>query len=124
MPRSPRADEAGGLYHALNRANFRATIFKKDEDYIAFDKILHEALEIHDVQLYSYQVDARAIARSFAFKASVDRIENGVVPSSAESFASNVLFDGSVALQNVQRHASKCGSDFWRGVFANSACVL
>ncbi len=56
MPRSPRADEAGGLYHALNRANFRATIFKKDEDYFAFEKILHEALEIHDVQLYSYQL--------------------------------------------------------------------
>ena len=56
MPRSPRADEAGGLYQALNRANFRATIFKRDEDYIAFEKILHEALEIHDVQLCSYQL--------------------------------------------------------------------
>ncbi len=56
MPRSLRADEAGGLYHALNRANFRATIFKKEEDYVAFEKILFEALEIHDVQLYSYQL--------------------------------------------------------------------
>jgi putative transposase len=25
MPRPPRADEAGGLYHALNRGNLRAT---------------------------------------------------------------------------------------------------
>jgi putative transposase len=56
MPRSPRADEAGGLYHALNRANLRAPIFKKAEDYLAFEKILHEALEIHDVELYSYQL--------------------------------------------------------------------
>ncbi|TWU01091.1 hypothetical protein Pla52n_44630 [Stieleria varia] len=33
MPRPPRADEAGGLYHALNRGNLRATIFHKDADY-------------------------------------------------------------------------------------------
>ena len=32
MPRSPRADEAGGLYHALNRGNLRATIFHKEEE--------------------------------------------------------------------------------------------
>ena len=54
MPRSPRADEAGGLYHALNRGNLRATIFHKEEDYVAFEKILSEALEIHKVELYSY----------------------------------------------------------------------
>ena len=54
MPRSPRADEAGGLYHALNRGNLRATIFHKEEDYVAFEKILFEALEIHKVELYSY----------------------------------------------------------------------
>ena len=54
MPRAPRADEAGGLYHALNRGNLRATIFHKPEDYIAFEKILHEALEIYKVELYSY----------------------------------------------------------------------
>ena len=56
MPRSPRADEAGGLYHALNRGNFRVTIFNKDADYVAFEKILHEGLEIHQVELYSYQL--------------------------------------------------------------------
>jgi putative transposase len=33
MPRAPRADEAGGLYHALNRGNLGAEIFHKDEDY-------------------------------------------------------------------------------------------
>ncbi|TWT91946.1 hypothetical protein [Stieleria varia] len=37
MPRPPRADEAGGLYHALNRGNLRATIFHKDADYAAFE---------------------------------------------------------------------------------------
>ncbi len=42
MPRPPRADEAVGLYHALNRANMRAEIFKKEADYEAFGRILHE----------------------------------------------------------------------------------
>ena len=54
MPRSPRADEAGGLYHALNRGNLRAEIFHKWEDYVAFERILYEALEIHKIELYSY----------------------------------------------------------------------
>ena len=30
MPRPPLADEAGGLYHALNRGNLRAIIIDKD----------------------------------------------------------------------------------------------
>ena len=33
MPRPPRADAAGGLYHALNRGNLRADIFKKEGDF-------------------------------------------------------------------------------------------
>ena len=56
MPRSPRADEAGGLYHALNRGNLRADIFKKDEDFAAFERILGEALQRYQVELYAYQL--------------------------------------------------------------------
>ncbi|TWU47979.1 transposase [Rubripirellula reticaptiva] len=56
MPRPPRADEAGGLYHALNRGNLRADIFKKDEDFAAFERILQEALQIHQIELFSYQL--------------------------------------------------------------------
>lgn len=56
MPRPPRADEAGGLYHALNRGNLRATIFHKQEDYAAFERILYDALEIHQIELFSFQV--------------------------------------------------------------------
>ncbi len=55
-PRPPRADEAGGLDHALNRGNLRATIFHKDADFEAFERILYEALQIHQVELYSYQL--------------------------------------------------------------------
>lgn len=56
MPRPPRADEAGGLYHALNRGNMRATIFKKEADFVAFEKILYEGLQAYQVELYSYQL--------------------------------------------------------------------
>ena len=56
MPRRPRADEAGGLYHALNRGNARQTIFRKDADYAAFEKILSEGLELYDVSLFAFQL--------------------------------------------------------------------
>jgi hypothetical protein len=39
LPRPPRAGEAGGLYPALNRGNLRATIFHKDADFEAFERI-------------------------------------------------------------------------------------
>ncbi len=56
MPRPPRADEAGGIYHALNRGNMRATIFHKDGDFAAFEEILAEARERYRVDLLSYQL--------------------------------------------------------------------
>lgn len=56
MPRSPRADEAGGLYHALNRGNLRDDIFEDEADYSAFETILAEGLALHDVELFSYQL--------------------------------------------------------------------
>ena len=56
MPRSPRSDAAGELYHALNRGNLRADIFKKEGDFEAFEKILHEGLDRYEVELFSYQL--------------------------------------------------------------------
>ena len=56
MPRPPRADEAGGLYHALNRGNSRAQIFHKEADYEAFERILAEGLERYDVQCFCDQL--------------------------------------------------------------------
>lgn len=56
MPRPPRADEAGGIYHALNRGNARNTIFHKDGDYDAFERILAEGLDRYDVELFCYQL--------------------------------------------------------------------
>ena len=56
MPRPPRADEAGGLYHTLNRGNLRASIFHKEGDFEAFEQILSEALQIHEIELFAYQL--------------------------------------------------------------------
>lgn len=56
MPRPPRADEAFGIYHALNRGNLRATIFQKEGDYLAFEKILGEGLERYQIELLCYQL--------------------------------------------------------------------
>ena len=56
MPRPPRANEAGGIYHVLNRGNARSTIFHKDDDYDAFERILAQGLERYDVELFSFQL--------------------------------------------------------------------
>ena len=56
MPRAPRADEASGLSHALNRGNSRAAIFHKEADYEAFERILSEGLARYPVQLFCYQL--------------------------------------------------------------------
>ena len=56
MPRPKRADEAGCLYHALNRGNARDVVFHKDGDFAAFERILSEGLDCYDVELYAYQL--------------------------------------------------------------------
>lgn len=56
MPRPPRADEAGGFYRALNRGSSRATIFRKDADFDAFEQILAEGLGRFQIQLFAYQL--------------------------------------------------------------------
>ena len=55
MGRPKRSDEAGVIYHMLNRANRRATIFHKHDDYEAFERILADALERSPkLELFSY----------------------------------------------------------------------
>jgi putative transposase len=45
MPRIARQAAGGLVYHVLNRANGRLRLFKKDEDFIAFERVLLEAHE-------------------------------------------------------------------------------
>ena len=56
MLRPRRADEAGGLYHALNRVNGRFQIFWKDDDDSAFERILAEGLKEYNVSVFSFQL--------------------------------------------------------------------
>jgi putative transposase len=54
MGRAKRADDGGMVFHVLNRANARATIFEKPEDYLAFERVLQEALDRVEMRVLSY----------------------------------------------------------------------
>jgi putative transposase len=52
MGRPKRADEAGSIYHMLNRANRRDKLFFKDEDYEAFERVLTESVARYKLDLF------------------------------------------------------------------------
>jgi putative transposase len=54
MGRPIRAAGGGWVYHVLNRANFRRTIFESAGDYEAFERILAEGVERFQPRLVSY----------------------------------------------------------------------
>jgi putative transposase len=54
MPRSARNTPGGIVYHALNRAVARLTLFEKEADYEAFERVLHEAHERTPIRILAY----------------------------------------------------------------------
>ncbi len=54
MGRPHRAAEGGFVYHVLNRANARSTIFADDADYEAFEKVLAQAIDRTQSRLLAY----------------------------------------------------------------------
>jgi putative transposase len=54
MARKPRIITPGHIYHVLNRASARLTIFHKPADYLAFEKILLQAQQKFPVPLLAY----------------------------------------------------------------------
>jgi putative transposase len=54
MPRQPRDDRAGQIYHALNRGNLRQRIFHKPVDYDAFVRVLADGLQKYPVELFAF----------------------------------------------------------------------
>ena len=56
MGRPHRVAAGGYIYHVLNRANARMTIFKKDADYEAFEAVLIQAVERFEMRLLVYCV--------------------------------------------------------------------
>jgi putative transposase len=54
MGRAHRAAQGGYVYHVLNRANARMRIFDDDADYLAFERVLAEAVERTQTRLLAY----------------------------------------------------------------------
>jgi len=54
MPRTKRKCPGGYVYHVLNRSNGRLRIFKKPEDFAAFERILAEGIERFSIRLTGY----------------------------------------------------------------------
>jgi putative transposase len=51
MVRPPRAAQGGLVYHTLDRANARLTIFEDDGDFAAFEEILDDAVTRYAMRL-------------------------------------------------------------------------
>ncbi len=56
MGRALRTDIGDYVYHVLNRANARATIFRNKTDYELFEKVLEEAKETIEMRILAYTV--------------------------------------------------------------------
>jgi putative transposase len=54
MGRPTRTDVGGYVYHILNRANARSTIFSSKEEYQDFESILFESIEKFKMRVISY----------------------------------------------------------------------
>ena len=54
MPRAQRIALGGYVYHVLNRANGRLRIFRKDSDFVAFEKILADGTALFSMRLCGY----------------------------------------------------------------------
>jgi putative transposase len=54
MPRPPRVDVADVVYHVINRANGRATIFQKDLEYKLFEVLLEDIVLVRGMRILAY----------------------------------------------------------------------
>lgn len=54
MPRAPRIDVGDLVYHVINRANGRQTIFHTPNDYQHFERLLKEAVNRFGMRLLAY----------------------------------------------------------------------
>jgi len=54
MPRQLRVDIGGEVYHCVNRAVGRQTIFKEDKDYRLFELILQEVVDSTNMRILAY----------------------------------------------------------------------
>ncbi len=50
MPRIPRGQTQGGIYHIINRGNMRMQVFDDEDDYEFFLKLLKTGLERENIE--------------------------------------------------------------------------
>ena len=56
MPRTARLAIGDTIYHVLNRASGRATIFRTDKEYQHFESLLREAKELIGMRILAYTI--------------------------------------------------------------------
>jgi hypothetical protein len=91
MGRAKRADDRGMIFHGLNRANARATIFQQPEDDASFERLLGEALERVDMRVLAYCLTGLPF-RTFAlqtFETFVRREDFSLFPASSGIYTSH-----------------------------------
>ncbi len=54
MPRTARIAPGGMVFHVLNRANNRDQVFERDEDYLAFLRVMRDTLQKKPMRLLAY----------------------------------------------------------------------
>lgn len=54
MPRGPRNAPGGFVYHVINRGVGRRTLFHKEPDYAAFERVLAEAYQQVPIRILAY----------------------------------------------------------------------
>jgi len=54
MPRTARVAPGGMVFHVLNRANNRDPMFDKDEDYLAFLRVLRDTLDKKPMRILAF----------------------------------------------------------------------
>jgi len=54
MPRKTRIESSDGLYHIINRGNYRSDIFETDESKASFEKTIFETCEKANWRVYAY----------------------------------------------------------------------
>jgi putative transposase len=56
MPRAIRYTPGGTVFHVLNRGVGRRTLFEKDADYLAFERVLDETLRTRPMRICAYSL--------------------------------------------------------------------
>jgi putative transposase len=54
MPRKPRNAPGGEIYHVLNRSVAKLKMLKSDQDLLAFEEIIAQAMQRHPIRLLAY----------------------------------------------------------------------